>query len=62
MMLAFEFWYTLALLVILSTVLITEKVESDIAMFSTLLLLVLGRVINLREAFSGFSNHALVHE
>jgi di/tricarboxylate transporter len=59
-MLAFEFWYTLSLLVLLSIVLISEIIETDIAIFSTLLLLVLGGVIDLSEALIGFSNQGML--
>jgi len=56
----FAFWYTAILLVLLTIVLVKEYVETDIAVFSVLLLLIIGGVINIREAFSGFSNHGML--
>ncbi|MEN8153683.1 MAG: SLC13 family permease [Acidobacteriota bacterium] len=56
----FFFWYTAVLLILLTTTLIFELVEVDIAIFSTLLLLVVGGVIDVNEAFAGFSNHGML--
>jgi di/tricarboxylate transporter len=56
----FSFCYTSVLIIALTVVLITELLETDIAMFSTLLLLVIGGVINVTEAFAGFSNHGML--
>jgi di/tricarboxylate transporter len=59
-MAGFAFWYTLLLLIALTFTLVTELLEADIAIFSTLILLILGGVINLQEAFAGFSNHGML--
>ncbi len=59
-MLNFDFLYTIALLIILTGFLILDIVEADIAVFSVLLLLVLGGVITPDEAFSGFSNQGML--
>ncbi|NIV71344.1 SLC13 family permease, partial [Candidatus Saccharibacteria bacterium] len=56
MELGFEFWYTAALLIVMTVLLVTERFEIEVVMFSVLLLLVLGDVITLQDAFSGFSN------
>ncbi len=56
----FGFWYTGTILVVLTFVLIKEYIEADIAVFSSALLLVMGGVIDVREAFSGFSNHGML--
>jgi di/tricarboxylate transporter len=57
---SFQFWYTLTLLVTLSIILISEWIETDIAIFTALLLLVLGGVIDMQEAVSGFSNQGML--
>lgn len=59
-MYGFTFWYTLALLVGLTLMLVIELIEADIAIFSVLILLILGGVIDLKEAFIGFSNHGML--
>lgn len=56
----FSFWYTSVLVITLTVVLITEFLETDIAIFSVLLLLIVGGVIDVNEAFSGFSNHGML--
>lgn len=56
----FGFWYTAGLLLILTIVLVMEWLETDIAVFSTLILLVLGGVIDVEEAFTGFSNPGML--
>lgn len=44
----------------MTIVLIKEWIDTDVAFFSVLLLLVLGGVINVQEAFSGFSNKGML--
>jgi len=56
----FAFWYTLILLVLMTIVLVRETFEPDIVIFSVLLLLIVGRVINVKEAFVGFSNSGML--
>ncbi len=56
----FSIIYTAVLLLLLSAFLIMEIVEVDVAIFSTLLLLIVGGVIDVKEAFSGFSNHGML--
>ena len=56
----FSFWYTSILLIGLTVILVSEILEADIAIFSVLILLILGGVINPREAFIGFSNHGML--
>lgn len=56
----FSFLLTSILLFVLTIVLILELIEVDIAIFSTLLLMIIGGVINVEEAFSGFSNHGML--
>ena len=50
----FNFWYTSILLVVLTIVLVKEYMEADVAVFSVLLLLICGGVVEVKEAFSGF--------
>ncbi|MBD3179824.1 MAG: SLC13 family permease [Candidatus Latescibacteria bacterium] len=44
----------------MTILLVREVLGPDIVVFSTLILLLLGRVIDLSEAFSGFSNHGML--
>jgi len=56
----FKFIYTSVLLVLMTVALFKEVLEADLIIFSTLLLMVLGRVITLQEAFAGFSNQGML--
>ena len=56
----FEFWFTAILVSAMTLVLIFEILDADIAVFSALLLLILGGVINVDEAFCGFSNQGML--
>jgi di/tricarboxylate transporter len=57
---SFDFYYTTSLLIIMTIFLIKEWLEVEIVVFSVLLLLVTGKIITLEEAFSGFSNEAML--
>ncbi|MQY79111.1 MAG: SLC13 family permease, partial [Bacteroidetes bacterium] len=59
-MLEFEFIYTVALLILMTIFLVKEYIETDMVIFSTLLLLIAGGVITPKEAFAGFSNHGML--
>ncbi|MCR4293752.1 MAG: SLC13 family permease [Candidatus Kuenenia sp.] len=56
MTLDFKMWYTLSLLIIMSVLLILDIIELEVLFFSILLLLLMGKIITLEEAFAGFSN------
>ncbi len=56
----YKFWYTVILLVIMTVVLLKETFDSSIVIFSVLLLLIVGRVIDIKEAFIGFSNSGML--
>lgn len=56
----FEIWYTAILLLAMTVFLIAEWLEVEIVLFSVLLLLVIGKVINLQDAFAGFSNEGML--
>lgn len=56
MTLDFKMWYTLSLLIIMSILLILDIIELEVLFFSILLLLLMGKIITLEEAFAGFSN------
>ncbi len=56
----FQFWYTAFLVVALSVVLIKEYIETDLAVFSVLILLVIGGVVDINDAFAGFSNQGML--
>lgn len=53
---SFEFWYTSALLVIMTVILIKEWLDIELTVAGVLMLLILGKVVTPEEAFSGFSN------
>lgn len=56
----FSFWYTIIVLVIMSILLIKEVFAQELVVFSALLLLVIGNVIDVKEAFIGFSNSGML--
>ncbi len=56
----FELWYTAVLLVLMSILLVVEIVQIELVMFTVLLLLIVGDVITVKEAFSGFSNEGML--
>ncbi len=55
-MMDFSFWYTLAILLVMSVFLVKEWLETEITIFAALVLLLAGKVVTVKEAFSGFSN------
>lgn len=59
-MIEFSFWYTIVILFAMTIILVKELFEPEITIFSALLLLVLGNVINVREALIGFSNSGML--
>ena len=59
-MLDFSFWYTIVILVLMTIILVKELFEPEITIFSTLLVLVIGKVINVKEALIGFSNSGML--
>jgi di/tricarboxylate transporter len=56
----FRFWYTLIVLLVMTIVLVKEAFEPDIVIFSVLLLLIVGGIIDIKEAFLGFSNSGML--
>ena len=56
----FQLWYTLVLLFITSILLIKESFETELILLSFLFLLILGKVISVKEAFVGFSNEGMI--
>lgn len=56
----FHFWYTLILIGLMSLFLFLEWLEAEIIVFSVLILLVVGNVITIKEAFTGFSNEGML--
>jgi len=53
----FEIYYTAAVVILMSIALIKEIAKPALIIFSALILLILGNVITVSEAFVGFSNH-----
>ncbi len=60
MELGFELYYTGALIIVMSIVLVLELLEVELAIFSVLVLLIIGEVITLKQAFVGFSNQGML--
>lgn len=56
----FAFFFTSALLIFMSILLITEWLEVELTLFVVLLLLLAARIITLEEAFEGFSNEGML--
>ena len=56
----FAFTYTAVIIVAMTFFLILDLVEPDIVIFGALMLLTLGGVITVKEAFAGFSNHGML--
>jgi di/tricarboxylate transporter len=60
MFMDFNFWYTLILLIVMSLFLVREWFEAEIVIFSVLMLLIVGNVITIKQAFLGFSNEGML--
>jgi di/tricarboxylate transporter len=56
----FTFWYTAIIILFMTMALIRELFDPEIIIFSALILLILGNVIDFNEAFAGFSNHGML--
>ncbi len=56
----FQFWYTLVLLIITTILLVKEVFETELTLLSFLFLLILGKVVTVKEAFVGFSNEGML--
>jgi len=54
------FWFTVGVLVLMTVLLIMEVYDSSFILFGAMLLLLLGKVITPKEAFSGFSNQGML--
>ncbi len=53
---SFEFIYTFILLFLMTVLLIKEWLATELVVFGTMLLLLIGKIITIEEAFTGFSN------
>lgn len=56
----FEFWYTSTIIVVMTVFLVKDWLEADIVIFSALILLILGKVITIKQALWGFSNEGMI--
>ncbi len=56
----FSFWFTLAILVLMTVVLLKEWLETELVLLSALFLLIIGKVVTVKEAFVGFSNEGML--
>ncbi|MBN2012834.1 anion permease [candidate division KSB1 bacterium] len=56
----FAFWYTTIILVIMTILLVRELISPELVIFSAVLLLVVGGIINVDEALGGFSNTGML--
>ena len=59
-MIDFSFWYTAIIIILMTVVLVKETFEPDLVVFSALILLTVGKVINVKEALVGFSNSGML--
>jgi di/tricarboxylate transporter len=59
-MMGFDFWYTSVVVIIMTIFLLKEWLEMDLVIFSSLILLILGRVVTIKQALSGFSNEGMI--
>ncbi|NOY59347.1 MAG: SLC13 family permease [Calditrichaeota bacterium] len=57
---SFEFWYTTIIIVLMSIALTKEFYKPALIVFTALLLLIIGNVVSIDEAFSGFSNKGML--
>lgn len=56
----FEMYFTAAVILMMTIALIKELYRPSIILFFSLLVLCLGNVISIKEAFNGFSNHGML--
>ncbi len=56
----FTAWYTGSVIALMTIALAREWLRPHITVFSALLLLVFGNIINVDQAFSGFANHGML--
>lgn len=56
----FAFWYTVVLIILMVIVLFKEWLETELTFFAVVLLLLVGRIITLDQAFVGFSNEGML--
>jgi len=59
-MMTFEFIFTSVIIAAMTVALVREWFETDLTVFSVLILFTLGGVVSLEEAFAGFSNHGML--
>ncbi len=59
-MLSFSFIYTVIVVLGMTAILMLDLYEAEIVVFASLILLVLGGIIDTKEAFAGFSNHGMI--
>lgn len=56
----FEMYFTAAVILMMTIALVKELYRPSIILFLSLLVLCLGNVISIKEAFNGFSNHGML--
>lgn len=56
----FAFIYTAAIIAVMTILLIVDALEPDVVIFSALIMLMLGKVITVEEAFAGFANNGML--
>ena len=59
-MISFAFIYTSVMIIMMTILLIREVMEPDIIIFSVLILLTIGGVVSVDEAFAGFANQGMI--
>jgi di/tricarboxylate transporter len=56
----FQLYYTVFLIIVMSLILVKGWISTELTIFSVLLLLIFGKVVNINEAFVGFSNAGVI--
>ena len=57
---SFDFYLTFVILIILTIVLVRDVVSAEIAVFGSLIVFLLAKIITVKEAFAGFSNPGVI--
>ncbi len=57
---SFNFYFTFVVLIVLTVVLVKDIVSAEIAVFGSLIIFLLAKIISVKEAFAGFSNPGVI--
>ncbi len=56
----FQFWFTVIVIAGMTVFLLKEVIETELTLIASLFLLIIGKVVTVKEAFSGFSNEGML--